>query len=295
MSAVKLKALVLGGQRGLLGQALTFALQSRGWEVTAGAPGEFRYLSAGLYDDLAACVDKAQPDFVFNAAAYTDVEGAEEHEDEALLLNKGLPSTLGRVLRGSPARLVHFSTDFVFDGRKGTPYTTDDAPRPLSAYGRSKLAGENALLELDLPACCVIRTAWLFGCGAKHFVRSIFNVCREKGGAKVVFDQTGSPTYALDLAQYTLDLLESCAEGGIFHIVNSGQASWCELASEAVRCGQLECMITPVPSSEYALKAQRPAYSVLDCGRFSKAAGITPRAWPQALREYLMRDFVANV
>ncbi|MDR2050257.1 MAG: dTDP-4-dehydrorhamnose reductase [Deltaproteobacteria bacterium] len=284
------KAFVLGGERGLLGQALVQALKDKGWEAVAGRSGEFHYFSNDLYAELSACLDRVEPQCVFNAVAYTDVEGAEENEAEALVLNRALPAALARIVRTRPVRLVHFSTDFVFDGRKASPYTPDDAPNPLSAYGRTKLAGEQALLEASLPSCNIIRTAWLFGSGGKHFIRSIFNICREKGEAGVVFDQIGSPTYALDLARYTLALLESGGEG-IFHIANSGQASWCELAGEAVSYSQMECRITPVNSGEFPSKAARPAYSVLNCDRFTQVTGLTPRAWPQALREYLMLDF----
>jgi dTDP-4-dehydrorhamnose reductase len=285
------KALVLGGESGLLGQALVAALEASGkWEVTAGAPGEFDYFARGLSDILAARLDSLKPDCVFNAAAYTDVEGAEEHEDKALTLNRGLPAVLAGLVKSRPVRLVHFSTDFVFDGRKNTPYTTDDPPCPLSAYGRTKLAGEQAILEAGLSAYNIIRTAWLFGRGRKNFVRTILELCQGKKDIPVVSDQTGSPTYALDLAQHSLTLVDLAADG-LFHIVNGGQGSWCELAGEALNYCQMECRVTPVPSAAWPSKVKRPAYSVLDVSRFAQLTGQVPRAWPQALRAYLMLDF----
>jgi len=284
------KALVLGGQSGLLGQALVAALKASGrWEVTANAPGEFDYFSRGLGDALAARVDSLEPDCVFNAAGYTNVEGAEDHEDEALILNRSLPAALAGLMKSRPARLVHFSTDFVFDGRKNTPYTTDDPPRPLSAYGRTKWAGEQAILEAGLSTYNIIRTAWLFGKGKKNFIQTILGLCQGKKEIQVVSDQTGSPTYALDLAQHSITLVELEANG-LFHIVNGGQASWCELADEAVNYCQLECRVTPVSSAAWPSKVVRPAYSVLDVSRFTQLAGQSPRAWPQAVRAYLMLD-----
>ncbi|MDR2503224.1 MAG: dTDP-4-dehydrorhamnose reductase [Deltaproteobacteria bacterium] len=284
------KALVLGGRNGLLGQALMEALKSAGtWEVAAPDPGRINYFSSSLHAELSALTDGLEPDCIFNAAAYTDVEGAEEHEDEAAAMNRALPACLARVVDSRPVRLIHFSTDFVFDGRKNTPYTTDDQPNPLSVYGRTKLAGEQAIQERAPAGYAIIRTAWMFGRGKKNFIQSILNICRAQGEARVVFDQIGSPTYAADLAQHAVTLAE--LEGsGIFHIVNSGQASWCDLAAEAVNCSQVECRVTPITSAERPSKAERPAYSVLDCSRFTNMTGRTPRAWPQALREYLMLE-----
>ena len=286
-----LKAVVLGGQKGLLGQALTAALAaSDKWEVTACAPGEFDYFSSGLHDDLSARIDGLEPDCLFNAVAYTDVEGAEAREDHAMALNRRLPAVLAGIMKSRPTRLVHFSTDFVFDGRKNAPYTTDDEPHPLSAYGRSKLAGEYAILEAGISSYNIIRTAWLFGRGGKNFARNIFDRCRSVPELKVVFDQVGSPTYTTDLAQHCVTLANLGIDG-LFHIVNSGQASWCELADEIVQCCQMECRIIPVTGAEWPSKVQRPAYSVLDTSRFSNLSGQIPRGWTQALREFLMRDF----
>lgn len=286
------KALVFGGKSGLLGQALVAAMKNGGWDAVAGASGDLDYFSKNLYDDLSRCIDECEPSFVFNAVAYTDVEKAEAEEDKATVLNKNFPSTLAKVLKSRPVGLVHYSTDFVFDGKKNTPYTVDDQPNPLSAYGRTKYAGELAINEAGLENACVIRSAWLYGCGKKNFVDTILNICRSKGRASVVFDQIGSPSYAKDLAEYSLALVELNGRG-LFHIVNSGQASWCEFAAEAVSYTQLECQITPVTTAEFGAKAPRPSYSVLDCTRFTQITGIVPRSWAQALREYLMLDLVA--
>jgi dTDP-4-dehydrorhamnose reductase len=197
---------------------------------------------------------------------------------------------LARVVKERPVRLVHYSTDFVFDGRKRSPYTTDDAPGPLSVYGRSKYEGEQAVLTPGLPGSMVIRTAWLFGQNRNNFITKILGLCREKHEVSVIFDQIGSPTYSADLAAHSLELVELGA-AGLFHIVNSGQANWSELAAEAVSCLQLECMINPISWVDFPSKVLRPAYSVLDSSRFTSIASTKPRPWPQALREYLMQAF----
>ncbi|MDR1124893.1 MAG: dTDP-4-dehydrorhamnose reductase [Deltaproteobacteria bacterium] len=289
MAAIS-KALVLGGKRGMLGAALAKALQAKGWEVTALDGSDIDYFSSNLSDVLAEAVDRLAPNCVFNAAGYTDVEKAEQEPEEAAALNRSLPAALGRALRERPARLVHYSTDFVFDGRKKTPYTIDDLPNPISVYGRTKYEGEQAILSLGLARFCIIRTAWLYGFGKKNFVSKILDICREKKNIAVVYDQIGSPTYAADLAKHSVELVE-LGGNGLFHIVNSGQANWSELASEAVNYLQMECQITPVTAQEFASKVQRPAYSVLDCTSFTQSTSVTPRPWPQALREYLMLEF----
>jgi dTDP-4-dehydrorhamnose reductase len=290
MAVASSKAVVLGGKNGLLGCALVQTLREKGWEVTPLSRADLDYYSGGFADDLAALLDTLEPGCLFNAVAYTDVEKAESNEEEAMLLNRRLPAVLGRVVKDRPVRFVHYSTDFVFDGRKKTPYTTDDAPAPLSVYGRSKYEGEQAVLALGLPDSLLIRTAWLFGRSKNNFVTKILNICREQRETSVVVDQTGSPTYAADLARHSLELVDIDARG-LFHIVNSGQANWAELAAEAVRCLQLECMINPISHVDYPSKVARPAYSVLDSSGFTRVTSTKPRPWPQALREYLLQAF----
>lgn len=283
-SPAKPKIMILGGATGLLGQAIAHAATISDYEVVAVGRKDFNPTDA---DSLAYAIDKQKPNIVCNTIAYTQVDKAEEEQEEALLLNRVFPCTLGRVLKERPEiYCVHFSTDFVFNGRKVGSYVETDPTEPLNVYGRSKLEGENALLTLQLEKLCIIRTAWLFGPGKKNFVSTILDLCRQGKQINVVHDQMGSPTYTLDLAAYCLHLVEAGANG-IFHIANSGKASWCELAAEAVRLAQLECPIAPIPSKSYPQKAARPAFSALDTSRFTEATGITPRPWPQALADYV--------
>jgi dTDP-4-dehydrorhamnose reductase len=287
---MKRKALVLGGKTGLVGQALTKALLASGWDVATHGRDDFDVGASDAAKRLEDLIDSLEPACIFNAIAYTKVDAAEDEPNAATLLNRTLPATLGRIVKTRPCTLVHFSTDFVFDGKKNMPYTPEDPTAPLCVYGKTKLAGEDALLSLDLPHCLIILTAWLFGPDRKNFVSAILQACKEKSAITVVHDQVGSPTYTPDLALYTLKLVESGASG-IFHIVNSGQASWCELASEAAGLAQAECMVNPIPSSEYPQKARRPAYSALSCDGLTRLTGIVPRPWPQALREYIFKTF----
>lgn len=286
------KCLVLGGS-GLVGQALVKALRGSGCVVVAPTRAELDLASPGASEQLEALVEEVWPEVVFNCVAYTQVDAAEDDKDAATLLNRTLPATLGRIMKRHTGKLVHFSTDFVFDGKSSTPYKPDDPTNPMSVYGKTKRAGEEALLGAELKDLLIVRTAWLFGPGAKNFVSTILGLCPEKKMLTVVHDQVGSPTYAPDLVSYTIKLVETGARG-VFHVVNSGKASWCELASEAVRFAQLECQVMPIPSAEYPQKAQRPAFSVLNCEDLERITGITPRPWPQALREYILTVFPAD-
>ncbi|WP_461210900.1 dTDP-4-dehydrorhamnose reductase [Desulfocurvus sp. DL9XJH121] len=280
------RALVLGGETGLLGRSLTALLEKQGWEASATPrPGP----KAWDYEALGAFLDHYQPDVIFNTWAYTQVDKAEDEPAEARRVNAALPEALGRAALGRDITLVHFSTDFVFGGPSETPRTEEDDPCPESVYGRTKLEGEMALLSLGMPSLLVLRTAWLFGPGKGNFVRTMLNLAAERESINVVHDQVGSPTYTPDLAEYTLALVNAEATG-LYHVANAGSASWCELASEALRCMDTTCAVHAITSAEYPQKAKRPAYSVLDTAKFTRATGITPRPWVQAVRDYVYRE-----
>ncbi|PKN10038.1 MAG: dTDP-4-dehydrorhamnose reductase [Deltaproteobacteria bacterium HGW-Deltaproteobacteria-8] len=277
------KALVLGGANGMLGRAMVSALREAGVDTLAASSADVDYFDA---DDLDDFLDEHEPDCLVNAVAYTQVDQAEDQPEEAYRLNASLPALLGVAAEERGLRLVHFSTDFVFDGKKGAPYLPTDEPNPLSVYGASKLAGEQSLQALDLPGLLVLRTAWLFGPGKTNFVRRILELAAERKELKVVADQFGSPTLTTDLARLTVALLKNGATG-LLHAVNSGQASWHELAAEAVRLAGLDCRVLPIPTSGYPTRAVRPANSVLDMKDTVPLAGYTPRHWREALVEYM--------
>lgn len=280
-------AIVLGGKTGLFGRPLVQTLQDAGWTVYAPGREDFDLFNT---DALAAYIDTCEPTMLFNTVAYTQVDKAEDEPDEARRVNQGLPSAIGRILRTRPVRCLHISTDFVFNGKSDTPYTETDIPDPQSVYGKTKLDGEKALLEHIPDRTIIARTAWLFGPGKKNFVQTILNLCKDRTALNVVHDQTGSPTYTIDLAAMCLALANSRANG-VFHLVNRGQASWCELAAEATTLAEMSCAINAITSQEYPQKALRPPYSVLDTSLFTEVTGITPRPWIQALRDYIFNGF----
>lgn len=278
------KALILGGATGLLGQALVNETRKRNWETFSlgrkdGDVTDINFLSARL--------EEIDPDLVFNAIAWTAVDDAEDHPDEALGLNRCFPNALARAIANrKKGFLVHFSTDFVFTGTYGVPFKETDPPRPSSVYGSTKLAGEETVLSILPSASCVIRTAWLFGPGKKNFITTVLDACARKDRLTVVDDQVGSPTYTPDLAEWSCALADKRATG-IWHAVNTGQATWCEFASEAAELAQASCKIEPISSDMWPQKAKRPAYSALDNSKLANFLGAKPRAWPHALRDYL--------
>lgn len=276
-------AMVLGGKSGLLGQALCASLQAEGWRpIPVGRD------DVDLFDQdrLSAFLDVHEPALICNTVAYTQVDQAEDEPRQAMRVNKTLPVLLGRLARQKKIWLVHYSTDFVFDGKANTPYQPTDCTNPQCVYGQTKLAGERALQDLALKELTIVRTAWLFGPGRINFVAKILDLAAQKNCLNVVSDQIGSPTYTPDLANYSVELIKAKGQG-VFHLVNTGCASWCELASAAVQAAALRCDVHPVNSDQYPQKARRPAYSVLDTQKFSLLTGIKPRPWLQALREYV--------
>lgn len=283
-------ALVLGGHTGLLGQALVRVLTKHGVEVhTLGREdGDLQDM-----DFLRARIETLAPDYLFNTVGYTQVDKAEEHKAEALLWNRTLPVSLATIVKNSSTHFIHYSTDFVFAGNKGSAYVETDSTKPLSVYGSTKLEGEQALQQMALSNCCIARTSWLFGPGRKNFITTILEACRKRDTISVVHDHTGSPTYTLDLAYWSLLLAQKRCTG-IFHAVNAGRASWCELACEAVALTEGPCRVDPIPASQWPQPAQRPAFSVLNTDHLTAAIGLSPRPWPQALRDYIYTEYLPS-
>lgn len=278
------RALVLGGATGLLGQSLMAALLRKGWDALPLGRQDGDVLDPEFLKSRIATIN---PDVVFNAIAWTKVDDAEDHPQEAMRLNRGLPDSLARILSvRENTRLVHFSTDFVFSGMHQGYCKEEEEPNPISVYGQTKLEGERAVAKILPARSCVIRTAWLFGPGRKNFVDTILRACKQRDQVNVVDDQFGSPTYTPDLAEWSVALAEGGATG-IWHGVNSGHASWCEFASEAIHLVSGPCRIAPITSGEWPQKAKRPFNSALDNRKLAAFLGYTPRPWPKALREYL--------
>lgn len=257
-------------------------------EVRAGLAGEgagAADLHAGLEMERRA-IRESRPRLVFNCAGFTDVDGAEVRPDLAMAVNAQGARAVARACAEAGAHLVHLSTDFVFDGQSDRPYREDDPPGPLSAYARSKLAGERLTLEA-LPGALIVRTAWLFGAGRVNFVDKVLAQGRRGEPFPVVSDQVGSPTYAPDLAEALLDLGRRWV-AGVLHVVNQGQASRLEMARFCLGAAGLEpALAQPVTSAELGLPARRPAYSVLDAGRAASLRGRPLPDWQDGVRRYL--------
>jgi dTDP-4-dehydrorhamnose reductase len=281
------RILLLGGS-GHLGTALAREMESRGLTVDAPPRAEVDLRDA----DLATEVARRAPAAVVNAAAYNDVDGAESEANraEVLRLNRDVPAALARTCREREVPLVHVSTDYVFDGRKGEPYVEDDAVGPLQAYGRSKREGERAVLAA-CPGALVVRTSTLFGadgrCGSS-FVDAVLARARAAGRVDVVRLPVSSPTYAPDLARALLALLDAGA-AGIVHVANAGGCSRLELAREALRQAGLEREVVLRERTDVPPGAPRPAYSVLDTARYRRITGRSMRPWQEAVREHVGR------
>ncbi len=233
-------------------------------------------------DAVFQAVEGLRPAWIINAAAFNDVDGAETAAERAFAINGAGPGNLADAAARAGSRLVHLSTDYVFDGTKGTPYTEDDHPNPQSVYARSKYEGELRVLNSGAQAC-VLRTAWLYGRHGKNFVNAILAAAGRGGPLRVVTDQVGSPTSAADLARAIGQVLRTSAEG-LFHTVNAGQCSRFEFAQAIVR-GAVE--VLPITTPEARRTAPRPANSALVSVRWQAAGFEALRHWQAALSEFL--------
>lgn len=225
-----------------------------------------------------------KPRVIINSAAYTDVDGCESNVEQAMSVNGEGVGLLALTAREIGAKLVQISTDYVFDGSKGTPYLESDPVGPLSIYGESKLAGEmNAAMA---PEHLIIRTQWLYGIHGKNFVETMLRLAGEKSELAVVNDQIGSPTWTYDLALSIKALLDKGCSG-IYHAANSGFCSWNEFAKAIFEEEGREITVNSMTTKELNRPANRPLYSTLDCGKLERDSGFTPRPWREALRGYL--------
>ncbi|KAF0215236.1 MAG: dTDP-4-dehydrorhamnose [Geobacteraceae bacterium] len=225
-----------------------------------------------------------KPAVVINAAAYTDVDGCETKPELAMQVNGEGVAYLAMTAREIGAKLVHISTDYVFDGSKGSPCLEDDSPNPLSVYGQSKLAGElNARLASDH---LIVRTQWLYGLHGKNFVETMLRLAGEKKELAVVIDQIGSPTWTVDLSSAIKALLSSDCRG-IYHAANSGSCSWNEFSKAIFAEAGVDVLVKPMTTDELGRPAPRPLYSVLDCGKLVQDTGFQMQPWREALKKYM--------
>ena len=229
-------------------------------------------------------IERSRPDWVVLAAAYTDVDGCESHQDLAFAVNRDGALHVARGAQQVGAKLLFISSDYVFDGRKTAPYDIGDQRNPQSVYGRTKAEAEVGLLQ-TLPSCCIVRTSWLFGVGGKCFPDTILKLAASRPSLDVVNDQRGCPTYTVDLARAIIELCRKDASG-IVHATNSGDCTWFEFAREIVKDAGLPTEVRPVSSQQMARPAPRPAYSVLSTTSI-RQYGIEMPGWQNALGRYL--------
>jgi dTDP-4-dehydrorhamnose reductase len=271
---------VLLGCRGMLGTDLA-ATRPAGWDLVALGLEE---LDVTDHAAVARLLEHERPRWVVNATAYTAVDRAETERDAAVAVNGDAVAALGRACAGIDAAVVHFGTDYVFDGRGTRPWREDDATAPVNAYGESKLAGERGLLASGARAL-VLRTQWLYGLHGKSFPRTMWERARAGSATRVVADQRGSPTSTIDLARATWQLV-GAGTTGLFHAANAGEASWYDVAARVFAAAGRPELVSPCTTADYPTPARRPAYSVLDGARL-RAAGVTMRPWEVALDEFL--------
>jgi dTDP-4-dehydrorhamnose reductase len=293
--------ILLTGAHGQLGSELLPLLRPLG-EVTALGRAECDLSSP---ESIRRLVEDARPQLIVNPAAYTAVNDAESHRELAFAINATAPAVLAQECRKHSAMLIHYSTDYVFNGEKAGPYTEDDEPGPLNVYGASKLAGERAVAESG-GRWVILRTSWVYGPGGSNFLRTIRRLATERDELRIVDDQVGAPTSSLQLARATVRLAEQCAHlqrpqfpSGLYHCTAAGSVSWCGFARaivEALRAASPEagpeaggklCNITPVSTSEYPTPARRPLNSVLSNEKFRRTFGFRLESWKEGLVEVM--------
>jgi len=273
-----MKILILGA-KGMLGQALAEVYKDKN-------PILWDKADLDITDEAKVRnkLSDLKPTLIINAAAYTDVDGAEANQDLAMSVNGQAVGYLAKTAKNLSAILVHFSTDYVFDGENKAGYKEDDKPNPLSVYGKSKLLGEQ-LLQQNCEMYYLIRSSWMFGENSRNFIQEILTKAEQEGSLKVVNDQFGKPTYASDLAKKTRQIVDQMKPCGIYHISNEtpeGGITWFDLAKKAVELKGLKAEVLPCSTAEMPRPAKRPKYAALVNTKLESM-----RSWEDALRDYL--------
>jgi dTDP-4-dehydrorhamnose reductase len=275
------RVIVLGAA-GQLGRQLVIRLgASPRWEVVGFDRRQLDICDSRRAREL--LLDQ-RADWLINAAALTDVDRCEAQADEADAVNAHAVAELAAICSETKATLVQVSTDYVFDGRSSVPYGEDAPPNPINVYGRSKWLGE--CFARKAWRYLIVRTAWLFGRGKSNFVETILRQAAAGAPLRVVNDQTGSPSYAPDMAE-CIERLMSINADGVFHIANSGAATRYELACKAIELANLHVAVQPVETGAYPTPARRASYGVLDCTKYVERTGHRPREWTSALKAYV--------
>ncbi|MDR1919146.1 MAG: dTDP-4-dehydrorhamnose reductase [Tannerellaceae bacterium] len=279
-----MKTILVTGANGQLGLSLRPHADSLGW-------GRFLFTDA---DSLDICQKEALLSFaqehelayIINCAAYTAVDQAEENESLCLRVNTEAVRNLGEVASALGIRVIHISTDYVFDGTNSIPYVETDYTCPVSVYGRSKQMGE-MMLRAVCPQALIIRTSWLYSAFGNNFVKTVLRLGKEREELRVVSDQVGTPTSADDLVSVILSILEASEAGhfkpGIFHYANEGVCSWYDFARKILQLADISCRVLPVETKDYPTRAQRPQYSVLNKRKIKETYGLSIPHWEESL------------
>ena len=276
-----MKVLVTGAA-GMLARDLVPCLQTRGHETSAPPENDFDITDIAAIRRWASSLE---PHVIINCAAYTKVDQAEKEERLATIINGLAVQNLCLVCQEKDIPLVHFSTDYVFDGTKEGAYTIYDRPNPINAYGRSKLLGEKYVLWL-LNKLYLIRTSWLFGVYGSNFVETMLNLAKKQRQVSVVSDQRGCPTWTQHLSETVVSLIES-GRYGVYHATNSGSTTWFEYAREIFRSAGTGTEVLPIRSDQYLTAATRPKNSVLDSFPLPEVTKTVMPSWQEAIQQYL--------
>jgi dTDP-4-dehydrorhamnose reductase len=284
------KKIWLIGSSGMLGSTIGLLLDSRGIEsIVTGREVDITDLKA--LERFSKTVGPIS--HIINCAGFTQVDAAEDHREEASRLNVTGVENVAIVSKHLQAKVIHFSTDYVFNGEANKPYREDHPCQPINFYGQTKWEGEKVLFK-QKPDACLIRSSWLFGTTSKHFVQTMLRLMAEKEELRLVNDQIGRPTFCEDLADVTLSLLD-CS--GIYHFANAGETTWYlyakKIFEEAQKCNfplKVKKLI-PISTSEYPSRAIRPRYSVLNTQKVESELKIAPRSWETTLEDYFTKSF----
>lgn len=282
-----MKHILVTGANGQLGTSIR--------EMTYRLPGfRYSYIDIGDLDltnenDVYVYLSGIRPDYIINCAAYTAVDLAEKNQDAAFRINAGIPRLLGDFCSRNQAKLLHLSTDYVYNGLQPLPHHEDELLLPVSVYGKSKLQGEQSLWEN--PDAIVVRTSWLYSEYGNNFLKTMIRLGKERKEIGVVYDQIGTPTYAGDLAEVLLDIIKrsegSGFNSGIYNYSNEGVCSWYDFAFEIMKAVKTGCKVLPLRTEAYPLPATRPPYSVLDKSKIKKTFGIDIPNWRESLNTAL--------
>jgi dTDP-4-dehydrorhamnose reductase len=275
--------LLITGAAGMLGQDVATAATAAGLETLTLSRAELDITDAGAVDEA---LSRTRPDVVVNCAAWTDVDGAEADEPAALAVNGAGAGNVARAAAGTDAWTIHVSSDYVFDGTKREPYLESDHTNPVSAYGRTKLAGEHEVVHAAPHSHTIVRSSWLFGAGGPCFPATIMRLASERDELSVVDDQVGCPTFTGHLAEALVALAHGDAGApGTLHVAGGGACSWYEFARRIVELTGLDCDVRPCTTAEMPRPAPRPAYSVLGTERGDEVPRLEP--WEDGLEQYL--------